>query len=227
MVITPKFAGNNPLTMINDELCINCFNTAICCRSNSQAMILSEKFSWKNYFRKMNRLKRICVSNNKTHYYRNIRLLVIGNHTKLYFSVLETEPFPRQKPSPPPTFVDILLDHIPATWADSQEPGKSDTTNAFKQWVKLRELSEDDGKMLNRLKEHIKNGGHPDFPRLTKKAIDGDAKSCAKHMTDDYFTSLDKECFDWLKKQKKAYRNRSIHPWLQWKLEQLNVTLEW
>lgn len=178
----------------------------------------------------MNRLRRFRVANKKINYQRNVRLLISGNHGKLYFSVLEKEAFPKQKPMAQPTFVDILLDNIPSSWSDTQKSEKSDTTNAFKEWVKLRELSEHDGKMLNRLKQHIINGGHPDFPRLTKIKIDGDeknVKSCAKHMTDDYFISIDKECFDWIKQQKQAYRDRTIHPWLQWKLEQLNVTLEW
>ena len=174
----------------------------------------------------MNKLRRLFVVNKTIDCYCNIRLLLAGNHSKLYFSALSAkEEFGKAgKQEPEKNYIDILLDNIPPSWNSTQIPEKSDTTNAFKEWIKLKNLSEQDGKMLNRLKEHIINGGHPDFPRLYKTK---DGEKCLKHMTDDYFTSIDTECFEWLKKQKALYQKRTIHPWLQWKLEQLNVTLEW
>ena len=138
-----------------------------------------------------------------------------------------------------PTWLDILLDKPPSPWADGKsstmnatikDKSKMDTSKEFKDWIHARTLSVKDGILLFRLKEHIMNGGHPDFPRLRyKKNKDGSdtPTQCLKHMTSDYYTSIDTECLQWIKKQRKLYRNRTIHPWLQWKLEQLNVTLEW
>eukprot|EP01084_Bolivina_argentea_P282890 484354_1 len=178
----------------------------------------------------MNCLRRFFV-NQHTDLYRNIPLVLATIPTKLHYSARSQVLSNTNRTSQTPTkndneqhYLDIVLDNIPSPWSKKQSKDNSDTTDVFKQWIKLRNLSEEDGHMLIRLKEHIMNGGHPDFPRLTKNENN---EKCLKHWTDDYFTSIDKECFQWIKKQKQLYKDKTIHPYIHWKLLQLNVTLKW
>ena len=189
-------------------------------------MHLSSKSFVESFLLEMNKLKCLRIISKHTYYHRNKQLFLIGiHHNKLSHS---TESKHASQDSSDDNYGDKqyikMLDNIPSPWSDHQNSSKSDTTFAFKEWIECRSLFEEDGKMLNRLKCHILNGGHPDFPRLLKRE---NSEKSLQHLTNDYYSSIDQECFKWIKKQKKLYRNKTIHPWLQWKLEQLNVSLEW
>ena len=188
----------------------------------------------------MTRYTRLRLSRNHFSFHRQLplhRSRCIHIFNKAHFTAASTQRHEDIKATEPPkaaqspTWLDFLLESPPAPWVDRRVHfSNKDTSQEFKEWISARSFSDEDGKMLFRLKEHIMNGGHPDFPRLLKeKDSDGTSTNtkCLKHMTSDYYTSIDSECLKWIKKQRKLYRNRTIHPWLQWKLEQMNVTLEW
>ena len=173
----------------------------------------------------MNKLSRLRVANKYIQLYKCIRYLLTINNSKLYYSA-QIQQQHEEDDKERPHRLDVLLQFIPEPWDYKQRITEtSPHTESFKDWCNNRKLTEEDGIYLSKLKQHLLNGGHPDFPRITKNSETNEKTQY--HMTEHYYTSIDKLCFKWIKKQKRKYQNRTIHPWIQWKLEQLNVTLDW
>ena len=124
---------------------------------------------------------------------------------------------------------------------NSEKYLKERLSESFQKWCQRHKISLYDGLMLYRIEENSVAGRHPDFPRRHPLYLDeaNDGKNISEifdneqgnnsfdYYTKYYWTSIDTQCFRWIQKQRILYRNNRINPWIQWKLEQFNVTLDW
>ncbi|ETO13469.1 hypothetical protein RFI_23905 [Reticulomyxa filosa] len=99
---------------------------------------------------------------------------------------------------------------------DIEEKNKSDEVLRLQlvQFAKKFQIAYEDALNLSKLKKYIDHdGGHPDFPRKSIKKEDWD--------------TLDTAVFKWICKQRILYQHGQINPWIQWQMEQLNISVEW
>lgn len=141
--------------------------------------------------------------------------------------------------------INVILENIPKPY-HTVDKNISNISPEFTNYCNKRNLEIDDGLHLHDLMHHILCGGFPDFPRTRNNTFNNneDVRYSTKvnynimpenerninslqEYTKDYWTSINTQAFLWLMKQKRLYYKREIHPWIHYKLSQLNVTLEW